>query len=65
MDQIKKYLSNPKQIRKAIVALVACIMLAVAQGLVPDQVSVWINVLQPLLVAYGVYRVPNADDPEA
>lgn len=62
MDSIKKYLSNPKQIRKAIVALVACALLAVAEGLLPSVVATWIHVLQPLLVAYGVWQVPN--DPE-
>lgn len=62
MDQIKKYLSNPAQIRKALVALIACIMLAVAQGLLPDAISEWVKVLQPLLIAYGVWQVPNAPE---
>lgn len=62
MKAVKQFFKNPKQVRKALVCLVACVMLAVAQGVLPHQVAVYVQVLQPLLVTYGVWRVPNEDE---
>lgn len=60
MNAIKHFLKSPKEVRKASTALVACIGLAVAHHVVPSQVGTYITVLEPLLVAYGVWKVPNA-----
>jgi hypothetical protein len=59
---VKQFVTNPAQVRKAVVALVACLGIAVAKGVLPEAVDTWLTVLQPLLVAYGVWRVPNADE---
>lgn len=61
MNAVKQFITNPKKIRKAIAALVASALLGVSAKVVPDQVGTWLNVLQPVLVAYGVWRVPNED----
>jgi hypothetical protein len=59
---VKQFVTNPAQVRKALVALVACIGIAVAKGVVPEVVGTYLTVLQPLLVAYGVWKVPNAEE---
>lgn len=59
MKAVKHYLSNPAQMRKAVMALVSCVVLAVGAHLLPAVVGHWLEVAQPLLVAYGVYKVPN------
>lgn len=62
MNTVKDFITNPKQVRKAIVALVACLGIAVAKGVLPEAVDTWLTILQPILVAYGVWKVPN--DPQ-
>lgn len=51
-------LKDPKVYRKAIAALISCLILAVARGLLPAEVQTWLDVLSPLLVAAGVYAAP-------
>lgn len=57
-----KALKDPKVYRKAVAALIACVLLAVARGVLPDEVKVWVDVLSPLLVALGVYAAPKNED---
>ena len=59
MKAVKHYLSNPAQVRKMLMALVSCVVLAVGSHLLPAVVGDWLQIAQPLLVAYGVYKVPN------
>lgn len=61
-ESVKKSVTNPAWIRKAIAALIVCVLAAVARGLLPHAVDEWINVLQPLLVFLGVWAVPNAPE---
>lgn len=63
MNAVKHFVTNPKQVRKATTALVACVAIGVAKGVLPHAVDVWLSVAQPLLVAYGVWRVPNDQAP--
>ena len=56
---VKQFVTNPAQVRKAIAALVASALLGVSAKVLPDAVGTWLNVLQPILVAYGVWHVPN------
>jgi hypothetical protein len=60
MNKVKSYLSNPAQIRKALVALLSCVLLGVGAHVLPAAVGHWLEILQPLLVAYGVWQAPNA-----
>lgn len=57
-------LKNPKVYRKAVAALIACLVLAVARGLLPADVKTWLDVLSPLLIALGVYAAPANDEPK-
>jgi hypothetical protein len=52
-------LPKPAEIKKSLAALISCALLAVAGHLLPGAVGQWIQVLQPLLVAYGVYAAPR------
>lgn len=63
MNAVKHFMTNPKQVRKALAALVATALLGVGAKVLPEGVGTWLNVLQPILVAYGVWKVPN--DPAA
>lgn len=58
---IKHLVANPKEARKAATALVTSAVLLTGSHLLPGQVGVWLQALQPLLLFYGVWRVPNAD----
>lgn len=62
VQAVKQFFTNPAQVRKAIVALVACLGIAVAKGVLPETVDTWLNILQPALVAYGVWKVPNESE---
>ena len=61
MKAIKGFFANPAYVRKSIAALVASALLLIASHQLPDAVGLWIAGFQPLLVAYGVWQVPNAD----
>lgn len=65
MNAVKQFVTNPKQVRKALAALVASIVLGVATKVLPHGVGDWLQVLQPILVAYGVWKVPANDTPQA
>jgi hypothetical protein len=56
-------LPKPAEIKKSLAALVSCALLAVAGHLLPGAVGEWIQVLQPLLVGYGVWQVPANEAP--
>lgn len=64
LEAIKKSLNNPAWIRKALAALILCVLAAVAKGMLPDAVGAWITVLQPLLVFLGVWAIPNSPEPK-
>ena len=59
MNAVKGFLANPAYVRKSIAALVASALLLIASHQLPDAVGLWIAGFQPLLVAYGVWQVPN------
>lgn len=61
MKKVKSYLSNPAQIRKALAAFLACVLLGVGAHVLPAVVGHWLTVLQPILVAYGVWQAPEND----
>lgn len=63
MNKVKSYLSNPAQIRKALAAFLACVLLGVGAHVLPAVVGHWLTVLQPILVAYGVWQAPNGEVP--
>jgi hypothetical protein len=56
-------LPKPAEIKKSLAALIACIFLGVGAHLLPHAVSDWIQVLQPILVAYGVWQAPANESP--
>jgi hypothetical protein len=56
-------LPKPAEIKKSLAALVSCALLAVAGHLLPGVVGQWIQVLQPFLVAYGVWQAPANEAP--
>lgn len=58
---IKKVITDPKNVRKFIVALVAALAIAGSEGLLPDSINSWVSVAIAFLSALGVYRVYNAD----
>ena len=60
MKAIKGFFTNPANVRKSIGAFVSSALLLVASHRLPDAVGLWIAGFQPLLVAYGVWQVPNA-----
>lgn len=59
---VKKSVTNPAWIRKAIAALIVCALAAVAKGMVPEVVGQWINIAEPFLAFLGVWFTPNAQD---
>jgi len=59
MKAIKGFFTNPAKVRKSITALVASALLLVTSHQLPDVVGLWIAGFQPLLVAYGVWKVSN------
>jgi len=61
MNAVKRLFTNPKEARKAIAALVSGLGLLVAEKVLPGSVGVWLQAAQPLLVAYGVWQIKNAD----
>ena len=63
MNAVKRLFTNPKEARKAIAALVASLSFLVAEKALPGSVGVWLQAAQPLLVAYGVWQIKNADAP--
>jgi hypothetical protein len=46
-------------IRKALVALLTALGVAVSLGLLPEPYVSWVPVVVAFLGAYGVYAVPN------
>lgn len=61
-DSVKKSVTNPAWVRKALAALIVCAMAAVAKGLLPHEVDAWINVAEPFLAFLGVWAVPNSPE---
>ena len=59
MSAVKHFFSDPAYVRKSIAALVSSALLLIASHQLPDAVGLWIAGFQPLLVAYGVWQVPN------
>ena len=59
MKAIKGFFANPANVRKSIGAFVSSALLLVASHQLPDVVGLWIAGFQPLLVAYGVWKVSN------
>jgi len=60
MKAFKGFCANPANVRKSIAAFVASALLLVASNQLPAVVGAWIAGFQPLLVAYGVWQIPNA-----
>lgn len=56
---VKSLLNDPRTVAKFVVALVAAVVIAVSQGLLPEAVGGWTTVVVAFLTALGVYAVPN------
>lgn len=59
MSAIKHFLSNPAEVRKSVAAFLGCVLLGVSAHVLPSEVGAWIQVAQPILIALGVYHIPN------
>lgn len=51
--------TEPETARKFLVALVGAAIIAASNGLFPNDIATWINVLGPFITAGTVYAVPN------
>jgi hypothetical protein len=61
---LNRLINNPATVRKFLVAFLTAVTIAVGNGILPPEVSDWVEVVMPFLGAVGVYRLYNSKDPE-
>jgi hypothetical protein len=59
---VARLLSDPKTVRKFVVAFVGAVAVAVSLGVLDKSWSNWLAIVISFLTSLGVYAAPNSED---